>query len=153
MIEKYSQIEVQPNSKTIPELIEYVENNWGATRVKTKELHYMSLLLHAKKFMEELGQDTSDFEEEIRRYKLPNKTVFLMFGMNSEYITTESGLKYYELLTILKGISQEDIDSKNTRWLQYMIILERVPNWQEIDQELKDCYAELKVKYGVEENK
>ena len=38
-------------------------------------------------------------------------------------------MKYYQALTVLKGLTQEDIDTKNDRWLQYMMMLEMQAEW------------------------
>ena len=32
-------------------------------------------------------------------------------------------------MTVLKGLTQEDIDTKNDRWLQYMMMLEMQAEW------------------------
>ena len=78
--------------------------------------------------MKRLGNPIEGVQEEIRRYMLPNR-IGIVLGMKSEYITVEDGMKYYQALTVLKGLTQEDIDTKNDRWLQYMMMLEMQAEW------------------------
>lgn len=136
LIEKFAHIKVEPNGKTMEELIQYLEENWSAYRVKITEHEYYAHMKHAQDFMRDLGKDPSSVNDEIRRYHIPNKRIFLIFGMESEYITTEGGIKYYNTLAMLKGLTQEDIDTKNARWLQYMVLLDMTANWEQQEKEL-----------------
>lgn len=136
LIDKFKDIPVKANSRTIEELIQYVEETWSAYRVKIQEHEYYAHLKYAEEFMRDLGRDPSSVEDEIRRYHIPNKRVFLIFGTESEYITTEGGIKYYNSLAMLKGLTQEDIDTKNARWLQYMILLDMSSDWEQQEKEL-----------------
>lgn len=136
LIEKFKDIPVKANALTMEELIQYVEDKWSAYRVKIQEHEYYAHLKYAQDFMRDLDRDPSTVEDEIRRYHIPNKRVFLIFGMESEYITTEGGIKYYNSLAMLKGLTEEDIATKNARWLQYMILLDMSSDWERQEKEL-----------------
>ena len=126
--EKFAHVAVKANARTMEEVVAYIEENWGAQRVKIKESEYVLHYKKALEFMEQLGKSTAGVQEEIRRYALPNK-ICVVLGMESEYMTSEAGIKYYQGLTLVKGLTQEDIDTKNDRWLQYVILLEMQKDW------------------------
>jgi len=86
--------------------------------------------------MQRLGKSTEGVQEEIRRYMLPNR-IALILGMKSEYITAENGIRYYQALTMLKGLTEEDIETKNDRWLQYMLLLEMQADWDAKEAAMK----------------
>lgn len=125
---RFAGIEVQANPKTMDEIVEYIETKWQGQRVKIKESEYIIHYKNALEFMKRLGKPIEGVQEEIRRYMLP-KRIGIVLGMKSEYITVEDGMKYYQALTVLKGLTQEDIDTKNDRWLQYMMMLEMQAEW------------------------
>ena len=125
---RFAGIEVQANPKTMDEIVEYIETKWQGQRVKIKESEYIIHYKNALEFMKRLGKPIEGVQEEIRRYMLPNR-IGIVLGMKSEYITVEDGMKYYQALTVLKGLTQEDIDTKNDRWLQYMMMLEMQAEW------------------------
>ena len=82
-----------------------------------------------------MGKDVTDFQDDIRRYRLPNTNkIHVVLGMNSEYMTAENGMKYYQALCLIKGLSQEDIDTKNERWLQYVLLLDMAKDWEKKDE-------------------
>ncbi|MFI3173677.1 MAG: hypothetical protein R3Y53_00565 [Bacillota bacterium] len=137
LIDKFSHIEVQPNARTMEEVVEYIEEHWGAVRIKIKEHEYYAHLHYAAEFMRELGKDPESVEDEIRRYALPKKNICLILGMGSEYITSEAGIRYYQALTMVKGLTKEDIETKNMRWLQYMMLEEMKKDWDIKEVELK----------------
>ena len=59
-------------------------------------------------------------------------------------------MKYYQALCLIKGLTQEDIDTKNERWLQYMLLLDMAKDWEVKDEIfLKEQAAMLKER-GVE---
>ena len=125
---RFAGIEVKANPKTMDEIVEYIETKWQGQRVKIKESEYIIHYKNALEFMKRLGKPIEGVQEEIRRYMLPNR-IGIVLGMKSEYITVEDGMKYYQALTVLKGLTQEDIDTKNDRWLQYMMMLEMQAEW------------------------
>ena len=125
---RFAGIEVQANPKTMDEIVEYIETKWQGQRVKIKESEYIIHYKNALEFMKRLGKPIEGVQEGIRRYMLPNR-IGIVLGMKSEYITVEDGMKYYQALTVLKGLTQEDIDTKNDRWLQYMMMLEMQAEW------------------------
>lgn len=127
--EKFAKIEVKPNAKTMEEVVAYIEENWKAKRVKIKESEYNIHYKNAMDFMKQMGKSTEGVQEEIRRYALPNN-ICVILGMKSEYMTAENGMKYYQALTVVKGLTQEDIDTKNDRWLQYMMLLSMQQEWE-----------------------
>ena len=96
--------------------------------VKIRESEYIIHYKNAMDFMRRLGKSTEGVQEEIRRYMLPNQ-IGIVLGMQSEYMTAEDGMKYYQALTLLKGLTEEDIATKNDRWLQYMMMLEMQAEW------------------------
>ncbi len=49
-------------------------------------------------------------------------------------MTAENGMKYYQALCLIKGLSQEDIDTKNERWLQYVLLLDMAKDWEKKDE-------------------
>jgi hypothetical protein len=112
------------------------------------------LMVHyreAKAFAKMLGKDVTDFQDDIRRYRLPHTNkIHVVLGMNSEYMTAENGMKYYQALCLIKGLTQEDIDTQNERWLQYMLLLDMAKDWEVKDEIfLKEQAAMLKER-GVE---
>ncbi len=132
--EKFAHVELKPNAKTMDEVVAYIEEKWGAQRVKILESEYVIHYKNAMEFMQRLGKDTTGVQEEIRRYCLPNK-ICIVLGMKSEYMTAENGMKYYQALCVLKGLTQEDIDTKNDRWLQYVLLLDMQRNWDAKEKE------------------
>ena len=148
---KFADVEVKPNARTMEEVLQYIEENWGAFRVMIAESELMVHYREAKAFAKMLGKDVTDFQDDIRRYRLPNTNkIHVVLGMNSEYMTAENGMKYYQALCLIKGLTQEDIDTKNERWLQYMLLLDMAKDWEVKDEIfLKEQAAMLKER-GVE---
>mgnify|MGYP003393170476 FL=1 len=70
--------------------------------------------------------------------------------MNSEYMTAENGMKYYQALCLIKGLTQEDIDTKNERWLQYMLLLDMAKDWEAKDANFMAEQKEMLKERGVE---
>ena len=70
---KFADVKLEPNAKSMDEIVEYIEKNWGAQRVKIRESEYVVHFKNAIEFMQRLGKDTKGVNEEIRRYRLPNK--------------------------------------------------------------------------------
>ena len=147
--ERFAQIPVEANPRTMKEVVAYIEEQWHAQRVKIKENDYIAHYKNALEFMESLGKDTSGVQEEIRRYALPEKNICVIVGMESEYMTAESGIKYYQAMTMVKGLTQEDIDTKNDRWLQYMMLLEMKEDWAEKEAQMKADLDILKREYEL----
>ncbi len=133
---RFADVKIQPNAKTMDEIVAYIETKWQAQRVKIKESEYVIHYKNAMEFMQRLGKSTEGVQEEIRRYILPNR-IALILGMKSEYITAENGIRYYQALTMLKGLTQEDIETKNDRWLQYMLLLEMQADWDAKEAAMK----------------
>ena len=148
---KFADVEVKPNARTMEEVLQYIEENWGAFRVMIAESELMVHYKEALKFAKMLGRDVTDFQDDIRRYRLPHTNkIHVVLGMNSEYMTAENGMKYYQALCLIKGLTQEDIDTKNERWLQYMLLRDMAKDWEEKDANfLKEQSAMLKER-GVE---
>ncbi|WMI81422.1 hypothetical protein [Anaerotignum sp. MB30-C6] len=144
--EKFAQIEVKANARTMEEVVAYIEENWKAERVKIREKDYIIHYKNAMEFMKQMGRSTEGVQEEIRRYALPNK-ICVVLGMKSEYMTAEAGMKYYQALTLVKGLTQEDIDTKNDRWLQYMMLLSMQQKWEAQEAEYK-AYIEAEKAEG-----
>lgn len=126
--ERFADITIQPNAKSMEEIVGYIETKWHGNRVKIRESEYIIHYKNAMDFMRRLGKSTEGVQEEIRRYMLPNQ-IGIVLGMQSEYMTAEDGMKYYQALTLLKGLTEEDIATKNDRWLQYMMMLEMQAEW------------------------
>ena len=148
---KFADVKVEPNARTIEEVLQYIEENWGAFRVMIAESELMVHYKEAKAFAQMLGKDVTDFQDDIRRYRLPHTNkIHVVLGMNSEYMTAENGMKYYQALCLIKGLTQEDIDTQNERWLQYMLLLDMAKDWEVKDEIfLKEQAAMLKER-GVE---
>lgn len=148
---KFANVEVTPNARTMEEVLAYIEEKWGAFRVKITEQELMVHYNAACEFAKSMGKDVTDFQDDIRRYRLPNTNkIHVVLGMNSEYMTAENGMKYYQALCLIKGLTQEDIDTKNDRWLQYMLLLDMAQDWAAKDENfLKEQDAMLKER-GVE---
>ncbi|MBR5793192.1 MAG: hypothetical protein IKY28_00825 [Anaerotignum sp.] len=148
---KFADVKVEPNAKTMEEVLQYIEENWGAFRVMIAESELMVHYKEAKAFAQMLGKDVTDFQDDIRRYRLPHTNkIHVVLGMNSEYMTAENGMKYYQALCLIKGLTQEDIDTQNERWLQYMLLLDMAKDWEVKDEIfLKEQAAMLKER-GVE---
>lgn len=138
--EKFAHVEVKANARTMEEVVAYIEEHWNAQRVKIKESEYVIHYKNALEFMRQMGKSTEGVQEEIRRYALPNK-ICIVLGMQSEYMTAEAGMKYYQALTLIKGLTQEDIDTKNDRWLQYMVLLDMQKDWDVKEAEYKAYMA------------
>ncbi len=138
--EKFAHVEVKANARTMEEVVAYIEEHWHAQRVKIKESEYVVHYKNALEFMRQMGKSTEGVQEEIRRYALPNK-ICVVLGMQSEYMTAEAGMKYYQALTIIKGLTQEDIDTKNDRWLQYMVLMDMQKDWDVKEAEYKAYMA------------
>lgn len=108
---KFADVELKANARTMEEVVAYIEENWGAFRVKITESELMAHYKAACEFAKMMGKDVTDFQDDIRRYRLPNTNkIHVVLGMNSEYMTAENGMKYYQALCLIKGLSQEDID-------------------------------------------
>ncbi len=133
---RFADVQIQPNAKTMEEIVEYIETKWQAKRVKIKESEYIVHYKNAMEFMQRLGKSTQGVQDEIRRYMLPNR-IAVILGMQSEYITAENGIRYYQALTMLKGLTKEDIETKNDRWLQYMLLLEMQADWDAKEAQMK----------------
>ena len=105
----------------------------------------------ADEFAKMMGKDVTDFQDDIRRYRLPNTNkIHVVLGMNSEYMTAENGMKYYQALCLIKGLSQEDIDTKNERWLQYVLLLDMAKDWGKKDEIFLAEQKEMLKERGVE---
>ena len=148
---KFADVKVEANARTMEEVVQYIEENWGAFRVMIAESELMVHYREAKAFAKMLGKDVTDFQDDIRRYRLPHTNkIHVVLGMNSEYMTAENGMKYYQALCLIKGLTQEDIDTQNERWLQYMLLLDMAKDWEVKDEIfLKEQAAMLKER-GVE---
>lgn len=132
---KFDGVELTPNAKTMEEVEQYIIEHWGAFRVKITETELMAHYKAALDFAKMMGKDITNFQDDIRRYRLPNTNkIHVVLGMNSEYMTAENGMKYYHALCLLKGLTPEDIETKNERWLQYMLLLDMAKDWEEKDQ-------------------
>ena len=132
---RFADVEVKANARTMEEVVEYIEKNWDAFRVKITESELMAHYKAACEFAKVMGKDVTNFQDDIRRYRLPHTNkLHVVLGMNSEYMTAESGMKYYHQLCLIKGLTQEDIDTKNERWLQYMLLMEMQKDWEEKDK-------------------
>ena len=148
---KFADVEVIPNAKTMEEVLQYIEENWGAYRVMIAESELMVHYKEAKAFAQMLGKDVTDFQDDIRRYRLPHTNkIHVVLGMNSEYMTAENGMKYYQALCLIKGLTQEDIDTKNERWLQYMLLLDMAKDWEVKDEIFLKEQASMLKERGVE---
>ena len=148
---KFADVKVEPNARTMEEVLQYIEENWGAFRVMIAESELMVHYKEANAFAKMLGKDVTDFQDDIRRYRLPHTNkIHVVLGMNSEYMTAENGMKYYQALCLIKGLTQEDIDTQNERWLQYMLLMDMAKDWEVKDEIfLKEQAAMLKER-GVE---
>ena len=148
---KFADVKVEPNAKTMEEVLQYIEENWGAYRVMIAESELMVHYKEAKAFAQMLGKDVTDFQDDIRRYRLPHTNkIHVVLGMNSEYMTAENGMKYYQALCLIKGLTQEDIDTKNERWLQYMLLLDMAKDWEVKDEIFLKEQASMLKERGVE---
>ena len=148
---KFANVELKANARTMEEVVAYIEEHWGAFRVKISESEYVAHYKAAYEFAKMMGQDTTNFQEEIRRYRLPNTNkIHVVLGMNTEYMTAENGMKYYQALCLIKGLTQEDIDTKNDRWLQYVLLLDMAMDWEEKDQNFMAEQAAMLKERGVE---
>ncbi|MBQ9090661.1 MAG: hypothetical protein IJY52_00115 [Anaerotignum sp.] len=131
---KFADVDVKPNARTMEEVEQYIIDNWGAFRVKITESELMAHYKAAVEFAKMMGKDVTDFQDDIRRYRLPNTNkIHVVLGMNSEYLTAENGMKYYQALCLIKGLTEEDIATKNERWLQYMLLLDMAKDWEAKD--------------------
>ncbi len=132
---KFADIELKPNARTMEEVEQYIIDKWGAFRVKITETELLAHYKAACEFAAMMGRDATNMQDDIRRYRLPNTNkIHVVLGMHSEYMTAENGMKYYQALCLIKGLTQEDIDTKNERWLQYMLLLDMAKDWEEKDQ-------------------
>ena len=148
---KYADVEVKPNARTMEEVVQYIEENWGAFRVKITESELMVHYKEAVAFAKMMGKDVTDFQDDIRRYRLPNTNkIHVVLGMNSEYMTAENGMKYYQALCLIKGLTEEDIETKNERWLQYMMLLDLAKKWEAQDANFLAEQKEMLKERGVE---
>lgn len=148
---RFADIALKPNARTMEEVEQYIIEKWGAFRVKITETELMVHYKAACEFAEMMGRDTTNFQDDIRRYRLPNTNkIHVILGMNSEYMTAENGMKYYQALCLIKGLTQEDIDTKNERWLQYMLLLEMAKDWEEKDQNFMEEQKAMLRERGVE---
>ena len=148
---KFADVKVEPNARTMEEVLQYIEENWGAFRVMIAESELMVHYKEAMAFAKMLGKDVTDFQDDIRRYRLPNTNkIHVVLGMNSEYMTAENGMKYYQALCLIKGLTQEDIDTKNERWLQYMLLLDMAKDWEAKYENFLKEQKEMLKERGVE---
>ena len=148
---KFADVELKANARTMEEVVAYIEENWGAFRVKITESELMAHYKAACEFAKMMGKDVTDFQDDIRRYRLPNTNkIHVVLGMNSEYMTAENGMKYYQALCLIKGLSQEDIDTKNERWLQYVLLLDMAKDWEKKDEIFLAEQKEMLKERGVE---
>ena len=148
---KFADVKVEPNARTMEEVLQYIEENWGAFRVMIAESELMVHYKEAKAFAQMLGKDVTDFQDDIRRYRLPHTNkIHVVLGMNSEYMTAENGMKYYQALCLIKGLTQEDIDTQNERWLQYMLLLDMAKKWEAQDENFLREQKEMLKERGVE---
>ena len=148
---KFADVKVEPNARTMEEVLQYIEENWGAFRVMIAESELMVHYKEAKAFAKMLGKDVTDFQDDIRRYRLPHTNkIHVVLGMNSEYMTAENGMKYYQALCLIKGLTQEDIDTQNERWLQYMLLLDLAKKWEAQDENFLREQKEMLKERGVE---
>ena len=148
---KFADGKVEPNARTMEEVLQYIEENWGAFRVMIAESELMVHYKEAKAFAQMLGKDVTDFQDDIRRYRLPHTNkIHVVLGMNSEYMTAENGMKYYQALCLIKGLTQEDIDTQNERWLQYMLLLDLAKKWEAQDENFLREQKEMLKERGVE---
>ena len=98
---KFADVELKANARTMEEVVAYIEENWGAFRVKITESELMAHYKAACEFAKMMGKDVTDFQDDIRRYRLPNTNkIHVVLGMNSEYMTAENGMKYYQALCL-----------------------------------------------------
>lgn len=148
---KFADVKIEPNAKTMEEVEQYIIDNWGAFRVKITESELMAHYKAAVEFAKMMGKDVTDFQDDIRRYRLPNTNkIHVVLGMHSEYLTAENGMKYYQALCLIKGLTQEDIDTKNERWLQYMLLLDMAKDWEAKDANFLKEQKEMLKERGVE---
>ena len=151
---KFADVELKANARTMEEVVAYIEENWGAFRVKITESELMAHYKAACEFAKMMGKDVTDFQDDIRRYRLPNTNkIHVVLGMNSEYMTAENGMKYYQALCLIKGLSQEDIDTKNERWLQYVLLLDMAKDWEKKDEIFLAEQKEMLKERGVGRNR
>ena len=129
---KFADVELKANARTMEEVVAYIEENWGAFRVKITESELMAHYKAACEFAKMMGKDVTDFQDDIRRYRLPNT------------------MKYYQALCLIKGLSQEDIDTKNERWLQYVLLLDMAKDWEKKDEIFLAEQKEMLKERGVE---
>jgi len=148
---KFADVKIEPNAKTMEEVEQYIIDHWGAFRVKITESELMAHYKAAVEFAKMMGKDVTDFQDDIRRYRLPNTNkIHVVLGMHSEYLTAENGMKYYQALCLIKGLTQEDIDTKNERWLQYMLLLDMAKDWEAKDANFLKEQKEMLQERGVE---
>ncbi|MBO5329909.1 hypothetical protein [Anaerotignum sp.] len=148
---KFADVEVKANARTMEEVVAYIEENWDAFRVKITESELMAHYKAAVEFAKMMGKDVTNFQDDIRRYRLPHTNkIHVVLGMNSEYMTAENGMKYYQALCLIKGLTQEDIDTKNERWLQYMLLLDLAKKWEAQDENFLKEQKEMLKERGVE---
>ena len=148
---KFADVKIEPNAKTMEEVEQYIIDHWGAFRVKITESELMAHYKAALEFAKMMGKDVTDFQDDIRRYRLPNTNkIHVVLGMHSEYLTAENGMKYYQALCLIKGLTQEDIDTKNERWLQYMLLLDLAKKWEAQDANFLKEQKEMLKERGVE---
>ena len=69
---KFADVELKANARTMEEVVAYIEENWGAFRVKITESELMAHYKAACEFAKMMGKDVTDFQDDIRRYRLPN---------------------------------------------------------------------------------
>ena len=85
---KFADVEVKANARTMEEVLAYIEEHWGAFRVMITESELMVHYKAAVDFARMMGKDVTDFQDDIRRYRLPHTNkIHVVLGMNSEYMT------------------------------------------------------------------
>ena len=103
---KFADVELKANARTMEEVVAYIEENWGAFRVKITESELMAHYKAACEFAKMMGKDVTDF--------------------------------------------QEDIDTKNERWLQYVLLLDMAKDWEKKDEIFLAEQKEMLKERGVE---
>ena len=62
---KFADVELKANARTMEEVVAYIEENWGAFRVKITESELMAHYKAACEFAKMMGRDVTDFQEKI----------------------------------------------------------------------------------------
>ena len=62
---KFADVELKANARTMEEVVAYIEENWGAFRVKITESELMAHYKAACEFAKMMGKDVTDFQDDI----------------------------------------------------------------------------------------